>query len=447
MAYTLEIAVIIILILLNGIFAVSEFALVSARRTRLRQRAEKGDTGAEAALELSRELTPFLSTIQIGITLIGILAGAFGGATVAEGLTAYLRQYPLLAPYSDIIGITLVVVTITYLTLTFGELVPKRLALYKPEAIASRIAKPMKLLSSIARPLVVILSTSTDAVLRLLKVPKDYEQSVTEEEVRIMLQKGTKDGVFEKAELSMIEGVLKVGDLRVESLMTHRNEIIALNLEDDARVNLKKMIDSGRSYFPAYEKDLDNIIGMVSVKDTLANIVEYDAVDIKKYIKKPLFVPETLRVLRLLEEFKESGVHIALIADEYGNVQGVITRNDILEAIVGDVRSLGEPVEMPQIVRREDGSWLIDGDTPTEKVKDALSIDSFPEEEDGYYYTIAGLIMFILQRIPNTGNHIEIKGVRYEVVDMDGNRIDKVLATRIESVADDTKDSEKAQDN
>ncbi|MDW7732770.1 MAG: hemolysin family protein [Methanolobus sp.] len=445
MAYTLEIAIIIILILLNGIFAMSEFALVSSRRTRLRQRAEKGDTGAAAALEISEELTPFLSTIQIGITLVGILAGAFGGATVAEGLATYFRQFPVLAPYSDALAITLVVVVITYLTLTFGELVPKRLALYRAEAIASRVAKPMRVLSSIARPLVVILSTSTDAVLRLLKVPKDYEPSITEEEVRIMLEEGTRNGVFEKAELSMIEGVLKVGDLRVESLMTHRNEIISLDLDDEAKVNLKKMIDSGRSYFPAYEKEFDNIIGIVSVKDVMANIVESDTIDIRKYIKKALFVPETLRVLRLLEEFKESGVHIALIADEYGSIQGVITRNDILEAIVGDVRSLGEPVEMPQIVRREDGSWLIDGDTPTEKVKDALSIDSFPEEEDGYYYTIAGLIMFILQRIPNTGNHIEIKGVRYEVVDMDGNRIDKVLATRVRSKGNNANEREKQQ--
>lgn len=436
MSYTLEITVIIILILLNSIFAMSEFALVSSRRTRLRQRADKGDVGAAAALEISKNLTPFLSTIQIGITLIGIVAGAFGGATIARDLSSYFAQSPTLAPYSYALGITIVVVMVTYLTLTFGELIPKRIALYRAEAIASRVAKPMGILSSIARPLVVILSASTDAALRLLKVPKDYEPLITEEDVRVMLEKGTKNGVFERAELSMIKGVLMVGDLRVESLMTHRNEIIALDLEDKVDVNLQKMIDSGRSYFPAYEKDFDNIVGIVSAKDVMANLVESDIVDMKKYIKKPLFVPETLLVLKLLEAFRENEVHIALIADEYGNIQGIITLNDILEAIVGDVRSFEEPVEMPQIVMREDGSWLIDGDTHIEKVKETLSLGSFPEDEDGYYYTIAGLIMFILHRIPSIGDQIEIKGIKYEVVAMDGNRINKVLATRIGNVAD-----------
>jgi putative hemolysin len=437
MSYTLEIIIIFLLILLNSIFAMSEFAMVSSRRIILKQRADEGDSGAIAALEISKNLTPFLSTVQIGITLIGIFAGAFGGATIARDLSSYFAQFPALAPYSYAVGITIVVVMITFLTLTFGELVPKRIALYMPEIIASRVAKPMRFFSSIARPLEVILSASTDATLQLLKVPKDYEPSITEEEVRVMLEKGTKSGVFEKAELSMIKGVLKVGDLRVESLMTHRNEIIALNLEDEVDVNLQKMIDSSHSYFPAYEKDIDNIVGIISAKDVMANLVESDFVDMNKYIKNALFVPETLLVLKLLEAFRENGVHIALIADEYGNIQGFITLNDVLEAIVGDVRDLGEPVEMPSIVMRKDGAWLIDGDTPIEKVKETLSIDSFPEEEDGYYYTISGLIMFILHRIPNIGNHIEIKGTKYEVVAMDGNRIEKVLATRIKRVADD----------
>ncbi|WP_370573412.1 hemolysin family protein [Methanomethylovorans sp.] len=430
MSYTFEIVTIIVLIVFNGIFAMSEFALVSAKRARLKQLAEEGNTGAVAALELSHKLTPFLSTIQVGITLIGILAGAFGGATVAEGLEVYLRDFPALAPYSNAISITLVVVVITYLTLIFGELVPKQLALNKPEAIASRISKPMLFLSTIARPLVFILSISTEAVLRIMRVKKINEPSVTEEEIKIMLEEGTEAGVFEEAELSMIEGVLEIGDLRVESVMTHRNDIIALDLNDAVKENLQKMILSGRSYFPAYERNLDNIVGMVSVKDILAKIVESGTVDIGTNVTKPLFVPEAISVLKLLELFKEVGVHIALITDEYGSIQGIITLHDILEAIVGDVRSLGEPVETPVVVR-EDGSWLIDGDTATEKLKDVLSVDSFPEEEEGYYRTIAGLIMYVLQRIPKTGDHIEFKELRYEVVDMDGNRIDKVLVERI----------------
>jgi len=223
---------------------------------------------------------------------------------------------------------------------------------------------------------------------------------------------------------------LDIGDRRVESLMTHRTDIVAFDLEDPADENLRKMIGSGRSNFPAYERDLDNIVGMVSVKDVLARLVEGGPADIRGPVTKPLFAPEAITVLKLLESFKETGVHVALITDEYGSIQGIITLHDILEAIVGDVHTLGEPVET-QVVAREDGSWLIDGDTPIEKLKEVLSVDSFPGEKEGYYRTIAGLILFILQRIPKTGDHIEFRGLRYEVVDMDGNRIDKVLVMQI----------------
>lgn len=430
MPYFSEIIIIFVLIVLNGIFAMSEFALVSAKKTRLRQRAEEGDTRADAALKLANEPTPFLSTIQIGITMVGIFAGAFGGATIAKELARYLQEITALAPYSGVLSITLVVLVITYLTLIFGELVPKRLALNNAEAIASYVAKPMFFLSLIAKPLVFILSYSTEAVLRLMRVQKITEPPVTEEEIKIMLEEGTEAGVFERAELSMIEGVFDIGDRRVESLMTHRTDIIALDLDDPADKNLRKMIGSGRSNFPAYERDLDNVVGMVSVKDILARLVERGTADIKAAVTKPLFVPEAITVLKLLESFKETGVHIALITDEYGSIQGIITLHDILEAIVGDVRSLGEPIEM-QVVAREDGSWLIDGDTSVEKLKEVLSVDSFPGEKEGYYRTIAGFIMFILQRIPKTGDHLEFRGLRYEVVDMDGNRIDKVLVTRV----------------
>ncbi|MCQ6963324.1 hemolysin family protein [Methanolobus chelungpuianus] len=430
MSYTFEIAIVLTLILLNGIFAMSEFALVSSRKARLKQLAEEGSPGAEAALALSNELTPFLSTIQIGITLIGILAGAYGGATIAQGLAGYLSEFSALARYSDALSIVIVVVTITYLTLVVGELVPKRVALSKAETIATKVSRPMMFLSSIARPFVVILSVSTEAVLRLLRIHQTSEPPVTEEEIKSMLEEGTEAGVFEMAELSMIEGVLEIGDLRVESLMTHHTDIIALDLDDSIDENLQKMVRSGRSYFPAYYKDLDNIVGIVSVKQVLAEIVESGTFDIRADLAKPLFVPEALPVLKLLELFKELGVHIALVTGEYGSVEGLITLHDILEAIVGDVRSLGEPAETP-VVLREDGSWLIDGDTPLEKVKDVLSVDSFPQEEQEYYRTIAGFIIFVLQRIPKTGDHIEFKGMRYEVVDMDGNKVDKVLVMKV----------------
>ncbi len=430
MSYTFEIVTIIVLIVVNGIFAMSEFALVSAKRTRLKQMAEEGDAGAVAALELSGRLTSFLSTIQIGITLVGILAGAFGGATVAKGLAVYLGNFPAIAPYSNAVSITFVVLVITYLTLIFGELVPKQIALNKAEVIVSKVARTMLFLSTVAKPLVIILSMSTEAVLRIMRIQKISGSPVTEEEIKIMLEEGTEAGVFEEAELSMIEGVLQIGDLRVESLMIHRSDIIALDLNDTVSENLQKMITSGRSYFPAYERDLDNIVGMVSVKHILAKIVESGEVDIRTNITNPLFVPEAISVLKLLELFKELGVHIALITDEYGSIQGIITLHDILEAIMGDVRTIGEPLETPVVVR-EDGSWLIDGDTSIEKIKDILSVDLFPEEEEGYYRTIAGLIMYVLQRIPKTGDYIELKELRYEVVDMDGNRIDKVLVEKL----------------
>lgn len=414
----------------------SEFALVSAKKIRLRQKAEKGDAGAETALKLSNEPTAFLSTVQIGITLVGIFAGAFGGATIAGELDTYLRDFPALARYSATLSITLVVLIITYLTLIFGELVPKQLALNNAETIASRVAKPMFFLSLMARPLVLVLSYSTDAVLRLLRVRKIIGPPVTEEEIKIMIEEGTEAGVFERAEMSMIEGVFDIGDRRVESLMTHRSDIIAFDLDDPVDENLKKMIASGRSNFPVYERDLDDVIGIVSVKDVLARLIESGKVDIRASVTKPLFAPEAITVLKLLESFKETGMHIALITDEYGSVQGIITLHDILEAIVGDVRSLGESEE-EQITVLENGSWLIDGDTPVNKLKYVLSVDSFPGEDQGYYLTIAGLIMYILQRIPKTGDHMEFNGLRYEVVDMDGIRIDKVMVTKVPEVSKD----------
>jgi len=436
MSYIFEIIFILVLILVNGILAMAEFAVVSAKKIRLQQRAEGGDTKAAAALELAHEPTHFLSTIQIGITLVGILAGAFGGATVAEELAAYFNEFPLLAPYSEILAISLVVVVITYLTLIFGELVPKRLALNNAETIASSVAQPMRLLSVIASPLVFILSRSTEAVLWVMRVKETKEPPVTEEEIKIMLEEGTEAGVFEKAEMSMVEGVFDLGDRRIESLMTHRSDVIALDLNDPVSDNLQKMIRSGRSNFPVYEGDLDHIVGMVSVKDVLARMVESGSPDIRAAVTKPLFAPEAISALKLLELFKGTGLHIALVTDEYGGIQGVISLHDILESIVGNVHTFGEPVDIP-IVVREDGSWLINGDTPIEDIKKILSVDTFPEEDEGHYRTIAGLILFVLQRIPKTGNHVQIGGLRYEVVDMDGNRIDKVLVTRVPMVPPD----------
>ena len=429
MSYLFEIVIILVLIILNGIFAMAEFAIVSAKKTRLQQWADEGNSGAAAAVELAHEPTSFLSTVQIGITLVGIFAGAFGGATVAAGLGNYLKEFPLLAPYGDVLGITLVVLVITYLTRIFGELVPKRIALTNADASASALAKPMRLLSVITAPLVIILSWSTDGIIRILRIHETPEPPVSEEEIKIMLAEGTRAGIFEKAELSMVEGVFDLADRRVASVMTRRSDVIALDLEVPVAENLRTMIRSGRSNFPVYDGDLDAVVGMVSVRDVLAAMAEGSIPDIRAIATKPLFVPGGVSILRLLELFRKSGVHIALVMDEYGSIRGIISLHDILEEIVGDVRSVGDPMEMPVVVR-EDGSWLIDGDTPVEDLKDILSVRTFPLEEEGHYQTIAGLILYLLERIPSTGDHFESGGLRYEVVDMDGNRIDKVLVTK-----------------
>lgn len=440
MSYLVEIGIIVILIALNGLFAMSEFAIVSAKKTILRLRSEKGDYGAATALELSEDPTSFLSTIQIGITLVGIFAGAFGGVTIAGKLSSYFTMYPVLAPYSELLSVTMVVFAITYLTLVFGELVPKRIALADAEKIASGVAKPMVLLSKAASPLVFVLSRSTESVLKLLRVKESSDVPVSEDEVRVMLEEGTVAGVFEKNEMEMVEGVFDLGDRRVESLMTHRPDIVALDLKYPDEENILKMRMTTHSNFPAYEDDLDNIVGMVSVKDVLSGMLEDGKIDLKSLATKPLFVPETLRVLKLIESFKEAGLHIALVNDEYGSIQGIVTLHDILEVIVGQVRESGEKISKP-VILRDDGSWLVDGRTRVDSIKKILSFDGelFGEGE-GNYDTVAGLVMYELQRVPLEGDLFEDGGFRFEVMDMDGNRVDKVLIIKISDHSDEFED-------
>ncbi|MBN2734271.1 MAG: HlyC/CorC family transporter [Methanomicrobiaceae archaeon] len=447
MSYLIEICIIVILIGLNALFALSEFAIVSARKTRLIQRSEGGDLGAAIALGLSENPTPFLSTIQIGITLVGVLAGAFAGVTLAGNLSSFFTSYPILVPYSEILSVTIVVLAITYLTLVFGELIPKCIALSYPEDIASQVAKPMLILSKITAPLVFILTCSTEAVVKLLRVRENPEPAVTEEEVRIMLQEGTKAGIFEVEEMKMVEGVFDLGDRRVESLMTHRPDIIALDLKDSDEDNLLKMKMTSHSNFPAYEDDLDNIIGMVSVKAVLSGLLDKKKPDIRSAVTKPLFVPETLQVPKLIESFKKSGLHIALVNDEYGSIQGIVTLHDILEAIVGHVREEGEAMNKP-VVLREDGSWLIDGMTRVETLKKAMSLNCLlPGEGEGNYDTIAGLVMYVLQRVPLEGDYFEDGGLRFEVVDMDGNRIDKIIVSGISETINAPEETSGAENN
>lgn len=424
----LEVSVVVLLILLNGIFAMSEIAVVSARKTRLRQWAEEGNAKARAALELANNPNQFLATIQIGITLVGILAGAFGGATIAKELTVILNDISWLAPYSHPLSLALVVGVIAYLSLIVGELVPKRLALNNPERLAMAIAAPMQVLSRVAYPAVHLLGLSTELLLRALGMRPSTEPLVTEEEIRALIEQGTQAGMFEEAEQEMVERVFRLGDRRVSAVMTPRTEIVWLDREASGLEIRRTITESAHSRFLVADGSLDNVLGVVHAKDLLAHILGEQVVNLEATLQQPLYVPESMRALKVLELFKQSGTHIALVIDEYGGIQGLVTPNDILEAIVGDLPEAGEQVE-PLAVQREDGSWLVDGMLPVDEFKDLFDLGELPGEDQGIYQTLAGFVVMQLGRIPAATDYFVWEGLKIEVVDMDGNRVDKVLVT------------------
>jgi len=425
-AIAMESFLIILLMLLNGVLAMAEMAVVSARKVRLQQRVEQGDTGARVALELASAPNGFLSTVQIGITLVGILAGAFGGATMAEHLAAYLGQVPGLASSSKALGFGIVVVTITYLSLIIGELVPKRLALNNPEGIATMLAKPMRVLSVMASPAVRLLSVSTDSVLRLLGVRPSPEPPVTEEEIQLMLAQGTEAGVFAEAEHDMVMNVFRLDDRRINGLMTPRPEIVWLDLHASPGEIQHQLTTSPYTRFLVCDGSIDNVCGVVRAKDLLAACLAGQAFDIQAALRQPLFVPEHQPGLKVLELFKQTSTHLAIVVDEYGGTQGLVTHHDIMEAIVGDLPSAGLPTESP-VVQREDGSWLLDGVLPVDTLKQLLGLKQMPSEDRGdEYHTLAGFVLRHIERIPVAGEHFTWNGLRFEVIDMDGHRIDKV---------------------
>jgi putative hemolysin len=423
-----EALVVVLLILINGFFAMSEIAVVSARKTRLRQWAEEGKAKARAALELANNPNQFLATIQIGITLVGILAGAFGGATIANKFSVVLNDIPWLAPYSHPLSLALVVLIITYLSLIVGELGPKRLALNNPERLAMAIAGPMQVLSRAAYPAVHLLGLSTDYLLQALGMKSSTEPPVTEEEIRALIEQGTQAGMFEEAEQEMVERVFRLGDRRVSAVMTPRTEIVWLDREASAQEIRQTITESAHSCFLVADGSLDNVLGVVHAKDLLAHILGEQVVDLGATLQQPLYVPESMRALKVLELFKQSGTHIALVIDEYGGIQGLVTPNDILEAIVGDLPVAGEQLE-PLAVQREDGSWLLDGMLPVDEFKDLFDLGELPGEDQGIYQTLAGFVIMQLGRIPVVADHFEWEGFKIEVIDMDGNRVDKVLIT------------------
>jgi putative hemolysin len=420
------ILIIVLLTIMNGIFAMAEAAVISARKAKLQQRANAGDAQARAALELADNPNRFLSTVQVGITLIGILAGAFGEATLADDLETWLADVPWLAPYSQAISLGLMVVILTYLSLIIGELVPKRLALRNPERIAGLVAAPMNFLSKVVNPAVYILSVSTEVILRLLRIQPSTEPPVTEEEIKVLIQQGTQAGVFEALEQDMVEAVFRLHDQRAFDLMTPRPEIIWLDTNDPPETAVATITESGYSRFPVCRGGLDHVLGIVRAKDLLARSLAGQPFDLKTVLRLPIFVPESALASHVLELFRGNQPHLALVIDEYGGTQGLVTLHDILEAIVGEVE-----VAEPQAVQRPDGSWLLDGALSVEEFKEIFTVEALPGEERGYYQTLGGFVMMSLGRVPMAGDNFQWASLKFEVMDMDGKRVDKILVAPI----------------
>jgi putative hemolysin len=427
-----EVVIILLLIMANGVFSMAEIAVISARKVRLQQRAEDGVKGAQTALELAESPNRFLSTVQIGITLIGILSGALGGATLSKPLADWIGQVPALKAISQELAVGLVVLVITYLSLVLGELIPKRLGLADPERVAISLAKPMKFLSRLIFPAVQLLTASTDSAMRLLRVRDSLDPPVTEEEIKGLMEQGTQVGIFEQAETNMIEGVFRLSGRMVGALMTPRTEIEWLDLDDGLDVNLTKVINSAHEHFPVAEGNLDNVFGVVRSKDLLAALRKNQE-DWHELVQPALFVPVSTTALKLLEQLRSASGNLALVMDEYGGLVGMVTLFDVMESIVGDISVHGGPVE-PMAVQREDGSWLVDGMMPVDQFKELLDVDELPEEERIGYQTVAGFMLSQIGAIPQPGVHFVGEVYRYEVMDMDGLRIDKVLVIKRDKI-------------
>lgn len=423
-----EIILIAILIIINGLFSMTEIAVVSSRRVRLMQDAEAGSAGAAMAVELQEKPDRFLSTVQIGITLVGILSGAFGGATVAQTLGGYLAEIPEIAPYAQTISFTFVILIITYFSLVIGELVPKNLALNRPEAIAKIFSRPMNLVSRLTAPFVWFLSNSTALVLKILRVTRATDAAITEEEIKAHIAHGTEIGILDETEQELIESVIRLDDQRITALMTSRLKIVWLNVEDPIEINRRKLIDSPYSRLPVGRGSLDEIIGFVKAKDLLSKVLNGEELDLEAVLKEPLFVPETQTGLELLEFFRVSHTHLAMIVNEFGATEGLITMNDVLKAIVGSLTVGG--VLQESIVRRDDGSFLLDGRLPVADLLGLLQIKELPADERQTYQTLGGFVLARMEKLPQEGSKFEWENFIFEIMDMDGRRVDKVLVTR-----------------
>ncbi len=423
-----EALIILLLILVNGVLAMSEIAIVSSRKTKLQQWADNGDVGAKAALKIAGAPNDFLSTIQIGITLIGIGAGAYGGANIADDLAIGLKLIPALAPHAAGLSISIVVIVITYFSLIIGELVPKRLALQAPELVAKFVAKPMVILSRIARPLVHLLSGSTNLILKAAGIKEYSETPVSQAEIHVMIEQATEAGIVQEAEQEMVAEVLKLGDRRVTSLMTPRTEVVWLNGSDSLAQVINVIADDSHSRFLVCDQTVDEVLGVVEGKTVMLTALEAKERPVRDLVIQPLYVPENTTALQLLERFRDAKQQIAIVLDEYGGLQGLVTSDDIFQAIVGDLPSEGEAPKW-EAVSLEDGSWLIDGHVSIEEFFTQFSVKR-DLDDGGTYQTLAGFILARLEHIPAVGEKFDWHELTFEVVELDRQRIDKVKVSK-----------------
>lgn len=419
----------LVLIILNGVFAMSEIAVVSARRSRLQNLADEGSTGARLALKLHDEPTSFLSTIQVGITSIGILSGVVGEDALAQPIAAWLQQVPVLDAYARPISVGIVVVFITYLSVVIGELVPKRLALLAPETLASLIARPMSGLARVVRPLVWLFSVSSDALLKPFSARRSGEPPVTDEEIKVLMGQGAEAGVFHESEQEIVSNVLRLDEQRIGTIMTPRKDVHFVDLDETEEMR-GLIADSEYGRLVVCRGGLENILGVLHVADLLKPALAGDSLDVEAATRPALFVPETVTTSQLLENFRKTRVQFALVVDEYGELEGVVSLTDVLTSIVGEMPADDEE-EDAEAVRREDGSWLLEAAMTVERFHDLFDIDELPGSDTGGFHTIGGFVMHMLGRVPRVADHFECLGMRFEVVDMDRHRVDKVLMTVI----------------
>jgi putative hemolysin len=426
-----ELLILVLLVLANGFFSMAETAVVSARKTKLRQLAAKGHAGAIRAAALAAQPARFLALVQFWLTLATLIAGAIGGLGLAGQVAARLARISWLAPEAWALSAVLVTLGLAIFLLLFGELVPKRIALAHPEKVAILLAGAMRGPTMLAAPILSGLEAVTDAIMRLIHLrPRPAAESVNEDEVRALVEQGLHAGVFQRAEKEMVEGVLALDQLRVTALMTPRPKIIFLNLDDPEESNWRKIVTSGHSYFPVFQHDRDQIVGMVAVKALWAHSAIGLPTTLKNLLVKPVIVPETMMAIQLLEKFKKEGKHIAVVKDEFGAVQGLVTLIDVFEAIVGDLAEPGQPGQA-EAKRQDDGSWLIDAAVPTSQLKTALGLDlSLPQEREAEFQTVGGFVVTQFGRIPAVGDRYEWGGWRFEVTAMDRHRVDKIRVVR-----------------